>query len=104
MSASPLLTKTPEVQVALTSEQSLNLDKYRKDNFPLPPKVALEFYRDVLNSVEQKEILKYEEIYYVNKYADGSDDFLAQGKENWGFDDDKNYYRFRTNDQIAFRF
>ena len=71
------MTKTPEVQVAFTTEPSLNLDMYRKDVFPLPPKVALEFYKDVLNSVEKKEILKYEEVYYVNKYADGSDEFLT---------------------------
>ena len=70
----------------------------------MKPEVALEHFKKHLNSVEMKEILKYDEIHYINQTADGSDDFLKQGSDNWGFDDDKSYYRFKPNDQIAFRF
>ncbi|OHT15750.1 CMGC/DYRK/DYRK2 protein kinase [Tritrichomonas foetus] len=70
---------------------------------PIPGKEALTQYNSILTSYEQKEILSYNEIYYVGIMSKKIKPNRSQ-TTNYGFDLATHHYRANTGDHIAYRY
>jgi hypothetical protein len=57
------------------------------------------FGNEFLTEYEHREILQFDEVYYVNRRERADEEFYKmKGSSNHGFDDESNYYRYRIGD------
>ena len=67
------------------SEKSKQVKQYK---FPMSPEEALTHFRDNLTSFERNEIKAFTEIFYVNFHELADEEFLNEGEDNHGYDDE----------------
>jgi dual specificity tyrosine-phosphorylation-regulated kinase 2/3/4 len=105
----PLRDQTPS---QMTSKKSQSPEvvkeppKPKKITFPMENKDLLEFHPKFLSSFEQKEVLKYPEVYFLNvleRKLNGGPEKLS-GTHNHGYDNDQGEYQYVIHDHIAYRF
>ncbi len=105
----PMRDQTPS---QLTSKKSPSPEevkeppKPKKMTFPMKNEDLLDFYPQFLSTYEQKEVLKYPTVYFLNvleRKLNGGPE-TPTGSHNHGYDNDQGEYQYVNHDHIAYRF
>ncbi|ORX61485.1 kinase-like protein [Hesseltinella vesiculosa] len=68
------------------------------------PQTALKYYGPYLTKYECKEILEYNEVYFIGPHAKKVPARHDQPDNNFGYDDDNGDYRVTMQDHLAYRY
>ncbi|CDW81753.1 dual specificity tyrosine-phosphorylation-regulated kinase 4 [Stylonychia lemnae] len=72
--------------------------------WPMTAEKAIERFSRFLTKFEKEELQSFGEVFYVNSSSEANEAFNLETDMNNGYDDDQNYYRYRLNEHIMYRY
>ncbi|OHT06997.1 Dual specificity tyrosine-phosphorylation-regulated kinase 3 [Tritrichomonas foetus] len=100
--ARPMTSRVPKSNVLKPTTRKTHVNPIVADG-PISPDIAIEKYSSSLNSYEIKEIINFQEIFFIG-HSESKISPNSNEATNFGFDDKNHHYRAKIGDHIGFRY
>ena len=100
-SSMSIISEAPQISPA--SSRFQNISKFQIPNAPIDPQTALSNYSSLLTAYEQKEILGFQNIYFLGD-PKKKIQTTSSTSNNYGFDLSSHQYKCNIGDHIGYRY